>query len=93
MGFDDDDSASTSGGKTTAKITKLVNSKIKLINDFSKKNVKTMSANEFNEVIEDMIGIDNLDDKMDQNKQLIAFTNGVYDLSLFTFRQGLPEDY
>ncbi len=30
---------------------------------------------------------------MDQNKQLIAFTNGVYDLSLFTFRQGLPEDY
>ncbi len=44
-------------------------------------------------VIEDMIGIDNLNDKMDQNKQLIAFTNGVYDLSLFTFRQGLPEDY
>ncbi len=33
-------------------------------------------------VIEDMIGIDNLNDKMDQNKQLIAFTNGVYDLSL-----------
>ncbi len=30
---------------------------------------------------------------MDQNKQLIASTNGVYDLSLFTFRQGLPEDY
>ncbi len=26
-------------------------------------------------VIEDMIGIDNLNDKMDQNKQLIAFTN------------------
>ena len=40
-----------------------------------------------------IIGIDNLNDKMDQNKQLIAFTNGVYDLSLFTFRQGLPEDY
>ncbi len=37
FGFDDDDSASTSGGKTTAKITKLVNSKIKLINDLAKK--------------------------------------------------------
>ncbi len=93
FGFDDDDSASTSGGKTTAKITKLVNSKIKLINDLAKKCQNNGPQMSLMKVIEDMIGIDNLNDKMDQNKQLIAFTNGVYDLSLFTFRQGLPEDY
>ncbi len=49
FGFDDDDSASTSGGKTTAKITKLVNSKIKLINDLAKKCQNNGPANEFNE--------------------------------------------
>ncbi len=79
--------------KTTAKITKLVNSKIKLINDLAKKCQNNGPQMSLMKVIEDMIGIDNLNDKMDQNKQLIAFTNGVYDLSLFTFRQGLPEDY
>ncbi len=79
--------------KRRRKITKLVNSKIKLINDLAKKCQNNGPQMSLMKVIEDMIGIDNLNDKMDQNKQLIAFTNGVYDLSLFTFRQGLPEDY
>jgi P4 family phage/plasmid primase-like protien len=31
--------------------------------------------------------------KLDQNKNLIAFKNGVYDLNENKFRDGLPEDY
>jgi putative DNA primase/helicase len=31
--------------------------------------------------------------ELDQNKYLIAFKNGVYDLKLHKFRQGIPEDY
>ncbi len=52
---------------------------------------KQWSANAFNESHRDMIGIDNLNDKMDQNKQLMLLQYGGYDLSLFTFRQGLPK--
>ncbi len=88
-----DDSASNFRRKNDGEITKLVNSKIKLINDLAKKCQNNGPQMSLMKVIEDLIGIDNLNDKMDQNKQLIAFTNGVYDLSLFTFRQGLPEDY
>ena len=31
--------------------------------------------------------------KMDENKQLLGFENGVYDFKQKCFRQGLPEDY
>ncbi len=36
-------------------------------------------------VIEDMIGIDNLNDKMDQNKQLIAFTKEYMIIFVYLF--------
>jgi phage/plasmid-associated DNA primase len=31
--------------------------------------------------------------KMDENKQLLGFDNGVYDFKQKCFRRGLPEDY
>jgi P4 family phage/plasmid primase-like protien len=36
---------------------------------------------------------DELEKKMDENKYLMGFNNGIYDFNTKTFRQGLPEDY
>jgi phage/plasmid-associated DNA primase len=80
-------------GEDLGKITKIVNNKIKSINDLARKCQNNGPQMGIIKVIEDMIGIDNLSAKMDQANNLIAFTNGVYDLSMFNFRQGLPEDY
>lgn len=92
-GYDSPFDFSFSEGMDNSKMMKLVNSKIKSINDLARKCLNNAGQRSLISVIEDMIGIDSLNEKMDQSRQLIAFTNGVYDLSLFTFRQGLPEDY
>lgn len=74
-------------------LTKLAKTKIKEINKLSAKCENNGSQISIIKVIEDMVGVDELNEKMNQNKHLIAFKNGVFDLSLFIFRQGLPEDF
>jgi P4 family phage/plasmid primase-like protien len=40
-----------------------------------------------------LFNIDKFDEKLDSNRHLIGFENGIYDLDTMEFRDGRPEDY
>ncbi len=40
-----------------------------------------------------LFNIDRFDEKLDSNRHLIGFENGIYDLDAMEFRDGRPEDY
>lgn len=74
-------------------VSRLVKGKVKMICALKRKCQNNASQLSIIKIIEDKIGVDRLSEKLDRHKHLIAFKNGVFDLSAFIFRQGLPEDY
>lgn len=68
-------------------IKKISNVRINLGNTFVINNIITELANLYKENIPDF------EDKLDKNKYLLGFNNGVYDLLAHEFRDGIYTDY
>ena len=68
-----------------AKIKKLSRISLKLRTSSFKKNV-------FDECCE-LFHVDKFEETLDNKDHLVCFNNGVYDLNLGEFREGIPEDY
>ena len=45
------------------------------------------------EECQELFYVENFENLLDNNRYLIGFNNGVYDLSIGTFRDGIPDDY
>ncbi|CCV02475.1 DNA primase [Armadillidium vulgare iridescent virus] len=76
-------------------LAKIAMSKLKAIESLTRKCENCGPQRSVMNTIENMVGEDKLNQKMDQEPRLIAFKNGVFDFgkSRMIFRQGLPEDY
>jgi P4 family phage/plasmid primase-like protien len=61
----------------------------KIIKDLGEPGSKSSIIRECADLLYDPL----FEDKLDQNEDLICFTNGIYDLSITRFREGSPFDY
>lgn len=65
--------------------------------DTIQKVIKNLKGNGFKEAVirecANLFFVKDFDEKLDANKDLIGFENGIYDLSKGKFRAGLPDDY
>lgn len=77
-----------------SKVTEDMDPKIsRMIQSSSKKCENYASQNNLLKTLEKIMGTDRLAQKLNMDKWLIAFKNGVYCLRTFMFREGSPQDY
>jgi P4 family phage/plasmid primase-like protien len=68
--------------------------KADLVNNIHKKLKKSNFRGEtMKRELKNRFYIEKFEDKLDQNKYLLCFNNGIYDLERGVFRDGQPEDY
>lgn len=72
---------------------KAVQAKIKQANKIVSNLKSSTFKNNIMKEAEEVFYVENFTERLDTNKYLIAFTNGVYDLRRHALRPGIPEDY
>jgi P4 family phage/plasmid primase-like protien len=90
---DDNDDDNNNDNENKKNELKKINNKIKLI----EKTIEKLSSNGYKKSLVDeckQFFIDSkLESKLNSNPNLLAFENGIYDLTLGILREGCPEDY
>lgn len=72
-----------------AELTKKKNTVEKLLKSLNKGPFRKSVVEEASRLLLD----ESFEEKKDENKSILGFTNGVYDFNYFVFRNGMPEDY